>query len=137
MIRANKVKTMTKAAIFEKKEARGALAINRFFRGDYVIYGMIKSAISLTIAFVLAVGMWVIYHAEELMTEKSVADLFALGMRGIKMYAVALVVFLLISLVVYCIRYQNAQKRLKGYRSQLRKLAKSYQDEAAAKEKIL
>ena len=43
------------------------LVINRFFRGDYVIYGMIKSAISLTVAFALAVGMWIIYHAEELM----------------------------------------------------------------------
>lgn len=137
MIRPNKVKTMTRAAIFEKKEARGALAINRFFRVDYVVYGMIKSAISLTIAFALAVGMWVIYHAEELMTEKSVADLFALGKQGVILYVAALVLFLLISLVVYCVRYQRAQKRLKGYRSQLRKLAKAYQDEASAKEKML
>ena len=137
MIRANKVKTMTRAAMFEKKEARGALAVNRFFRGDYVIYGMIKSAISITIAFALAVGMWVIYHAEELMTEKSVADLFALGKQGVILYIVTLIVFLLISLVVFCVRYQRAQKRLKGYRSNLRRLAKSYQDETAAKGKML
>ncbi len=137
MIRANKVKTMTRAAIFEKREERGALAVNRFFRGDYVIYGMIKSAISLTIAFFLAVGMWVIYHAEELMTEKSVADLFALGKQGVMLYVMALVAFLVISLVVYCVRYEKAQKRLKGYRGHLRKLAKAYQDEASAKEKML
>ena len=137
MIRVNKVKTMTRAAMFEKKEARGALVINRFFRSDYVIYGMIKSAISLTIAFCLAVGMWVIYHAEELMTEKSVADLFALGKQGVILYVAALVAFLLVSLIVYCVRYQKAQKRLKGYRGHLRKLAKSYQDETAAKEKLL
>lgn len=137
MIRANKVKTMTRAAMFENKEARGALAVNRFFRGDYVIYGMIKSAISITIAFALAVGMWVIYHAEELMTEKSVADLFALGKQCVFMYAAVLILFLLISLAVYCVRYQKAQHKLKGYRSQLRKLAKSYQDEASAREKML
>ena len=137
MIHANKVKTMTKAAIFEKKEARGALAINHFFQWDYVVYGMIKSAISITVAFALAVGMWVIYHAEELMTEKSVADLFALGKHGAILYVVTLIVFLLISLAVYCVRYQRAQKRLKGYRSNLRRLAKSYQDETAAKEKML
>ena len=137
MIRANKVKTMTRAAIFEKREARGALAINRFFRNDYVVYGLIKSAISLTIAFGLAVGMWVIYHAEELMTEKSVEDLFELGKQGVILYVAALVLFLLISLIVYFVRYQKAQNRLTGYRSQLRKLAKSYQDEASAKEKLL
>ena len=108
MIRANKVKTMTRAAMFEKKEARGALAVNRFFQGDYVIYGMIKSAISITVAFALAVGMWVIYHAEELMTEKSVADLFALGKQGVFMYVAVLVFFLLIStciFVAYVLQY--------------------------------
>ena len=65
------------------------------------------------------------------------ADLFALGKQGVLLYVVALVLFLLISLVVYCVRYQNAQKRLKGYRGHLRKLAKAYQDEASAKEKML
>ena len=137
MIRVNKVKTMTRAAIFEKKEARGALAINRFFMSDYVVYGLIKSAISITIAFALTVGMWVIYHAEELMTEKTVEDLFALGKQGIALYAIVLIAFLLVSIAVYCVRYQSAQKRLKEYRSHLRKLAKNYQDEASAKEKML
>lgn len=137
MIRTNKVKIMTRTAIFEQNEERKALHINHFFRSDYVIYGMLKSAISLTIAFCLAACMWVIYHAEQLMTEKSVADLFALGKQVVILYAVALVIFLLISLVVYCVRYYHAQKRLKGYRSNLRKLAKSYQEEASAKEKTL
>ena len=137
MIRTNKVKIMTRAAIFEQKEDRKALYINHFFSMDYVIYGMLKSAVSLTIAFCLAVCMWVIYHAEELMTEKSVADLFALGKQVVTLYGAALLVFLLISMVVYYVRYAYAQERLKGYRSNLRKLAKSYQEEAAAKEKTL
>lgn len=137
MIRSNKVKTMTRAAIFEQKEERKALHINQFFTADYVIYGMLKSAVSLTIAFGLAVCMWVIYHAEELMTEKSVADLFALGKQVVVLYAIALLIFLLISLVVYAVRYFRAQKRLRGYRTQLRKLAKSYQEETSVKEKTL
>ena len=137
MIRSNKVKLMTRAAIFEQKEERKALYVSRFFSTDYVIYGMIKSAVSLTVAFGLGVCMWVIYHAESLMTEKSVADLFALGKQLIGMYGIALLGFSLISLIVYCVRYARAQKRLKGYRSNLRKLAKSYQDEAPAKEKTL
>ncbi len=128
---------MTKAAIFEQKEERKALAINRFFQVDYVVYGMLKSFVSLTIAFVLAVGVWVIYHAEELMTEKSVADLFGLAKQVGISYVVALVLFLLISLAVYCVQYYRAQKRLRGYRSQLRKLAKVYQEETGAKEKML
>ncbi len=137
MIRTNKVKMMTRAAIFEQEEERKALHINQFFTADYVIYGMLKSVISLTIAFALAACMWVIYHAEELMTEKTVEDLFALGKQTLVLYGVALLIFLLITLVVYTVRYFRAQKRLKGYRANLRKLAKSYQEEASAKEKTL
>ena len=137
MIRANKVKIMTKAAAFEQREERKALYVGRYFLSDYVLYGMLKSALSLTIAFGLCAGMWVIYHAESLMTEKSVSDLFEMGKDMVLLYVVALVVFLLISLVAYCVRYQNAQKKLKGYRGTLRRLAKSYQDEMPVKEKTL
>lgn len=137
MIRTNKVKIMTRAAVFEQKEERRALHISHFFKNDYVLYGMLKSAISLTVAFGLGACMWVIYHAEELMTEKTVEDLFVLGKQVLVWYAAALIVFLLISLVVYSIRYYNAQKRLKGYRSSLRKLMKAYQEEATAKERAL
>lgn len=137
MIRTNKVKIMTKAAAFEQKEARKALYINQFFAVDYVVYGLIKSAVSLTIAFALGIGMWVIYHAEELMTEKSVEDLFAMGKDFLAMYGGILVVFLLLSMVVYSVRYIRAQKRLKGYRVHLRKLAKFYQEDGSAKEKTV
>ena len=137
MIRTNKVKTMTRAAIFEKAEERKTLYISRFFRNDYVLQGLLKSAIAATCAFALGVGMWVIYHAEELMSEKRLEDLVAIGMKALTWYGVALVAFLLASLVVYNVRYSHAQKRLKGYRGSLRKLLKMYQEEDTAKERIL
>lgn len=134
MIRTNKVKVMTRAAIFEQKEERKALHISHFFKGDYIVYGLLKSIISLTVAFGLGTGIWVVYYAEELMTEKSVTDLLALGKEAVLWYLIALAAFLLISAVVYAVRYDHAQKRLKGYRSSLRRLLKSYQEETAAKE---
>ena len=137
MIRTNKVKIMTRAAAFEQKEGRKALYINQFFAADYVAYGLIKSAVSLTIAFGMAIAMWVVYHAEELMTEKSVEDLFAMGKNVLLLYGVMLVAYLLVSAAVYGVRYYRAQKRLKGYRTYLRRLAKTYQEEGSAKEKIV
>lgn len=137
MIRTNKVKIMTRAAIFEKEEERGALHISHFYKGDYVSYGMLKSAISLTCAFGLGVCVWVIYHAEKLMTEESVEDLLALGRQMLVWYGAALAVFLLISFLVYSLRYSNAQRRLKSYRANLRKLMKLYQEEGTAKERTV
>lgn len=137
MIRTSKVKTMTQAAIFEKKEERRSIYISRFFRGDYVLYGLIKSGISITIAYLLGIGMFVIYHAEELMTEKSVEDLIRIGRDALGLYAAVLAGFLIISAAVYLIQYSRAQKRMKEYRGYLRRLMKSYQGETGIKERNL
>ena len=137
MIRANKVKIMTRAAIFEKNEGRKALYITRFFQNDYILYGLLKSAVSVTLAFVLGTCMWVVYHAESLMTEKTIADLIHLGEQALSWYGVTMGSFLLVSLIVCVVRYQSAQKRMKGYRGNLRKLLKMYQEEGAARERSI
>lgn len=137
MIRTTKVRTMTQAAIFEKKEERRAIYISRFYRSDYMLYGLIKSGVSITMAYLLGVGMLVIYHAEELMTERSIEDLFRLGIDAIVYYGAILAGFLVISAVVYHIQYSRAQKRMKEYRSCLRRLMKSYQGNAGTKEHSL
>lgn len=137
MIRANKVKIMTRAAIFEKNEGRKALYISRFFQNDYILYGLLKSAVSITLAFLLGTGMWVVYHAESLMTEKTIDDLLRLGRQALSWYGIALGSFLLVSLAVYVLRYHSAQKRMKGYRGNLRKLLKMYQEEGAARERSI
>jgi predicted membrane-bound mannosyltransferase len=137
MIQIQKVKTMTQAAAFEKKEARRSIYISRFFRGDYLLNGLIRSAVSITIAYGLIIGMLVIYHAEELMTEKSVEDLAALGKEALLWYGILLAGFLAISAVVYMVQYSKAQKQVKQYRSYLRKLVKGYQENAGTKERSL
>ena len=135
MIRTNKVKIMTRAAVFEKHEERGALYISRFFKTDYIGLGILKSAISLTFAFGLGVCMWGLYFSEELMTQKSIEDLIGIGKSILLWYAAVLAVFLAVSVIVYAVRYSRAQKKLKGYRSSLRKLLKLYQEEDRQKER--
>ena len=135
MIRTNKVKIMTRAAVFEKHEERGSLYISRFFKTDYIGLGLLKSAISLTFVFGLGVCMWGLYFSEELMTQKSIEDLIGIGRNILLWYAAALIAFLAVSAVIYALRYSRAQKKLKGYRSGLRKLLKLYQEEDKQKER--
>ena len=137
MIRTNKVKIMTRSAVFEKHEERGALYISHFFKTDYIGFGMLKSAISLTFAFGLGVCMWGLYFSEELMTQKSIEDLLGIGKNILLWYAAALVAFLAVSAAVHAVRYSRAQKKLKGYRSGLRKLMKVYQEEDRQKERTV
>lgn len=137
MIRTNRVKTMTRAAIFEKQEERKALYIGRFFKSDYISLGILKSAISITVVFILGICAWAVYHAEdleEMIAALSIDGLMDLGKQMLGWYALVLACFLAITVAVCSVRYYNAQKRLRGYRSCLRKLMKSYQEEGTAKE---
>lgn len=140
MIRTNRVKTMTRAAIFEKREERRALYISRFFISDYIGLGVLKSIISITFAFILGICAWAVYHAEdleEMITAMTLEGLIELGEKTLGWYILVLAGFLAITVTVCIVRYQKAQKRLKGYRSHLRKLMKSYQEEGTAKEQTL
>ena len=64
----------------------------------------------------------------------TIDGLMDLGKQMLGWYALVLACFLAITVAVCSVRYYNAQKRLRGYRSCLRKLMKSYQEEGTAKE---
>ena len=82
MVNEERTKLMTKAEIFRVKEERNALRMNRFYKGDYIAYEMIRSAIAFISAFALLFVMWVLYYAEPLMTQRSVEELAGLMARA-------------------------------------------------------
>ncbi len=129
MIRTDKVRLMARSAIFEKEEGRKALDVNRYFHLDYIGYGLVKSAVSWTLAFLLMAAIPVLYNSEYLMTEMNIDGLAVLGRQILIAYVASLVGFLAISAVVYSVRHHRAQKKLKGYRSNLRRLLKLYDEE--------
>ena len=43
MLNENKVKMMTKMAIYEKNEGKRMLKMSRYYKGDFVTLGILKS----------------------------------------------------------------------------------------------
>ena len=70
MLNEDKIRLMTKAAVFEAGEGKKALAMNKYFRGDYISINLIASWISYTIAFAIGVAAWAFYHMEDLMENR-------------------------------------------------------------------
>ena len=56
MVNTEKVRLMTKAAIFEGKEKNGAIRIVSFRRKDYIRYHMLFIMLSVTLAYAILVG---------------------------------------------------------------------------------
>ena len=110
MLNEDKIRLMTKAAVFEAGEGKKALAMNKYFRGDYISINLIASWISYTIAFAIGVAAWAFYHMEDLMENINTMDLPALGKHFVFLYLGLLAVYQVINYVIYHIRYQKNRK---------------------------
>ena len=62
LLNENKVKMMTKMAIYEKNEGRRMLRTAKYFKGDYVAFGILKTLITTTFAFAIVAIMYVLHR---------------------------------------------------------------------------
>jgi hypothetical protein len=117
---------MTRMAAYESRQGRKDMSINSFFRGDYISFQVLKSALYATVGFGLAVAMYILYDLEGFLTDfyKLAREEFVRGL-GMK-YAIVLVVYLLISYFIYAFRFSRAKKHIKKYLSQLKELEEMY-----------
>ena len=128
MVNENKVILMTKLASYEAHEGKKYLAIGRYFRGDYISLQLLKSLICGTLAFLVAVGMSVLYDMEAFMKNfYQTSDMIQLIKEmGIK-YLILMGIYMLISYVVAAYQYNRSRQSLKTYYGNLKKLSKYYQ----------
>jgi len=130
MLNEEKIRLMTKAASYEAGEGKKALAMNKYFRGDYISINLIGSWISFTIAFAVCVGVCAFYHMEDLMEKINTMDLPGLGKHFVFLYLGLLAVYQLIHYVIYHIRYQKNRRSLAAYNQILKQISHIYQTES-------
>ncbi len=129
MISEQRVKLMTRLAAYEQKEGKKNEEIGSYFRGDYISLQILKSVISATMAFVLIVALFVLYDSELFLSDIYKIDILEYVKKLIVYYFAFTGVYVLISYVVYAIRYRKAKKRLKVYFNNLKRLQILYQRE--------
>lgn len=129
MINEEKVKELYKMAIYDNTKEKKCQQMGHYFRSDYVAKELIKSVFSGTIAFVLIVIIWEMNRMTEFMAEINHMDLMSFGTNLILIYIAFMSIYLLITYVVYSIRYTNGRKELKNYTSHLKKINKMYEQD--------
>ena len=129
MISEQRVKLMTRLAAYEQKEGKKNEKIGSYFRGDYISLQILKSVICATIAFLLIVGLFVLYDSELFLSDIYKIDILDYVKKLILYYCIFTGVYVLISYVVYAIRYRKAKRRLKVYFNNLKRLQILYQRE--------
>ena len=111
MINEEKVKIMTKLAMYEQGRGRKHLPVSRYYRSDYIGLALIKNFFLVTIGYVENI------HRMNLVT---------LGIYLIIGYVIVLAAYSILTYIQYSVKYYQAKKSVREYYSQLTELNKIY-----------
>lgn len=126
MLNENKIKMMTKMAIYEKNEGRQMLKNSRYFKGDYVAFGVLRTLIATTFAYIIIVILYALCNLEKLVSDMNSMDYASVGKRLGLYYILMLAAYAVIGAFVYTYQYNRSRKGLKKYFSRLNKLERFY-----------
>lgn len=122
MLDQNKVRLMTKLAMYEQNEGKYDIEMMNYYKSDYVSLKVFKINLSITIFLILIfIANFAIYFINSLDNFKKMDILFIGGI-----YLVVWIVFMLISTYVctriYKKRYIEASSRINKYEKMLNEL---------------
>ena len=126
MINEEKVKIMTKIAMYEQGKGRKYLPVSKYYRSDYIGLALIKNFFLVTIGYIMAVAAVAVYFGEYLVENLHKMDLVSMGIYIIVGYVAALVGYSILTYIQYSVKYYKAKKSVKEYYIQLTELSKIY-----------
>ena len=122
MLNEERIRLMTRMAAYEEHEGKKDIAISGYFRGDYISFQLLKSAIYATVGFALAVAMYVLYNMETFLEDFYKMDIVQFLKDILSKYCLVMAIYLVISYFVYSYRYHKAKRHVKQYNQLLRAL---------------
>lgn len=134
MLNEDKIKLMTGIAMYEKREDKYIFPANHYFKGDYISSHMFRSFFAFTLCYILGVLIWGLYHMEELLNTIDLDEVLTIIKGGAMLYGVGLLLYLIITFLVYQKRYEIAKRGLKVYLAKLKRLEKRYEFQSRSKE---
>lgn len=129
MISEQRVKLMTKLSSYEAGEGKKNMSIGTYFRGDYIGKEVIKSFIYGTIAYMIMFAVYIAYDFNVFMQDIYKMDLIEFGKSVAELYLKFIVVYALITYIVYSVRYRHSRRALRIYYNNLRRLSAMYKAE--------
>ena len=105
MINEEKVKVMTKIAMYEQGEGKKYLPISKYYRSDYIGLALIKNFFLVTLGYLLVIAAVAAYFGEYLMENIHKMNLVAMGIYIIVGYVAALIAYSVLTYIQYSVKY--------------------------------
>lgn len=120
---------MTKLAIYEKNEGKEDIKMSKFYKTDFVRYHLLKTIVSVSVAFIIIILMIGMYHSEYIIGNAVNLDYKTIGFSVLGLYVLVLAVYIVGTIVAYSIKYELSRERLGKYFKRLKGLEKLYPEE--------
>ena len=128
MINEERVKLMTRLALFRQQEEHRSLEVNRSRRRDYLWLNMMKTVICFTLAAAILVVISLLFLLMQ-PGAWSFQQLFFYGITVLILYAAGLALAVMAAYVISDSRYEKASKRVGEYERMLRRIKWLYERE--------
>lgn len=131
MINEDKVKIMTRLAIYENTKGKKELPLSKYYKSDYKKYNVLKTIVSATISYWLLVALYIMSDLEKFMESLNTMDYAAFAYGLLTGFAVFLIAYCIISSVIASKQYEDAKPNIIIYNHNLKKLLEIYEKEGA------
>lgn len=129
MLNNEKIKLMTKLAVFEEKKGKEDIKMSQYYRTDYVRYGVLKSLVSITVAYLLILVLILVYQSEYVIEEAVKLDYKQIGTYILGIYIMLIIIYAILTTLGYSLKYRRSRKKLNQYDKDLKLLQKIYKEE--------
>lgn len=129
MLTKQRLELMTSLADFRQSHKNTTMRVTRYYRNDYVATQLVKNFFVTSIAYLILLGLFAVYHLDFLLTNMNDLKTGRLVAVLVIIYAVMLAVYSVITYVAARIRYMRAEEEAGEYNQKLTLLANIYREE--------
>lgn len=134
MLNEEKIRLMTKLAIYEQNEGKEDLPLSKYYRTDYLTLKMINSAIAMTVGYIILLCTIILINAEEILSDMVSMDLIAVGRNIIIIYVILFVINMIATYFIHSRKFKASRNKLNNYNSMLKELYNIYKKEEGSRE---
>ncbi len=129
MLNNDKIRIMTKLAIYENKSGKEDINLSQYYKRDYIRLQILNTIVFTTIGYFLILLLIGVYQSEYLIAEAVKLNYKAIGLYILGIYIMLLIVYVLCTIIGYTIKFESSRKKLAGYNKGLKYLRRIYEEE--------
>ena len=129
MLNNDKIRIMTKLAIYENKSGKEDIKLSQYYKRDYIRLQILNTIVFATIGYFLLILLVGLYQAEYLIAEAVKLDYRAIGLYVLGIYVMLITILILCTIIGYTLKFESSRKKLAGYNKGLKYLRRIYEEE--------